>query len=179
MVATVGEAAAREVDWEQRLGELGLVLPAPLPSQALYRSVTRLRECLYVAGQGPFEGVGKPRYLGVLGEDVSIEQGQAAARLAALNFLSVVRSHLSTLAPVAQVLKMTVYVRSAAGFGMEHVVADGASEVFMEIGGPRGLGARTAIGVSDLPFGICVELDGVVALEGAAACGHAAAVGDA
>jgi enamine deaminase RidA (YjgF/YER057c/UK114 family) len=116
---------------------------------------------LYVSGQGPFGGDDGDG-VGVVGGSLSLEQGRSAARLAALNMLAAVKSELGTLSGLTRVVKLSVFVRCSSGFGLEHLVADGASALLEEVIGPDGLGARSAIGVADLPFGICVELEGIV-----------------
>jgi enamine deaminase RidA (YjgF/YER057c/UK114 family) len=157
------------VSIETRIRGLGLVIPEPAGSKALYRPTTRIGPIVVVSGQGPFGAVSGEEYVGVIGEDLTLEQGQEAARQAALNLLAAVRAELGTLDSLVQVLKLTVFVRCVAGFGQEHLVADGATRLLAEVLGEGAVPARSAVGVFDLPFGICVEVDGMVEVAQGAA----------
>ena len=104
--------------------------------------------------------------LGTLGIDVTVEQGAEAARVCALNALSVLREHLGTLDRIQRVLTVTGYVASAPGFQQQPAVVDGASAVLFEIFGDAGRHTRSAVGVAALPRGGAVEIEVTVALVG-------------
>ncbi|WP_324668805.1 RidA family protein [Geochorda subterranea] len=148
---------------EERLAQLGLALPSPPAPVAAYVPAIVVGKLVFVSGQGPIRD-GKPAYQGVVGADLSEEQGYAAARLAALNALAVLKAELSSLSEVRRVVKLTGWVRSATGFGRQPFVINGASELLEAVFGDAGKHARTAIGTSELPFGIPVEVELIVAI---------------
>ena len=142
---------------EERLAELGLELPpAPAPV-ASYIPVTVAGELAFVAGQVPVQD-GEVFLRGKLGADVGIEEAQRAARRCALQALSALRDALGTLDRVAGIAQMTVYVASAPGFIDQPKVANGASDVLVEVFGEPGKHARAAVGVAELPLGAAVEV---------------------
>ncbi len=142
---------------EQRLAELGLELP-PAPSPvASYVPVTLAGELAFVAGQIPL-GDGEVLLRGKLGADVDIEQAQGAARRCALQALAALRDALGSLDRVTGIAQATVFVASAPGFTDQPKVANGASDVLVEVFGEAGRHARAAVGVSELPLGAAVEV---------------------
>jgi enamine deaminase RidA (YjgF/YER057c/UK114 family) len=151
---------------EHRLAELGIVVPQLPPPVAIYVPAVRTGRVVYASGQTPtIDGVLQVR--GRLGEGVSVEEGQRAARLAALNCLAEVRALLGSLDAVSRVLRLTGYVASAPGFGEQPYVMNGASELMEQVFGDAGRHARSAIGVAELPFGAPVEVELIVeAAEG-------------
>lgn len=143
---------------EERLKELGLTLPeAPKPVAAYVPSV-RTGNLVFVSGQGPF-GTG---VVGKVGAEVTVEQAQEAARVTCLNGIAVIKAEVEDLARVSRIVKLTVYVASAPGFVEQPKVANGASELLEQVFGAAGRHARAAVGVSELPFGIPVEIEFVV-----------------
>lgn len=146
---------------EHRLAELGIVVPQLPPPVAVYVPAVRTGRVVYASGQTPtIDGVLQVR--GRLGEDVSVEEGQRAARLAALNCLAEVRALLGSLDAVSRVLRLTGYVASAPGFGEQPYVMNGASELMEQVFGDAGRHARSAIGVAELPFGAPVEVELII-----------------
>jgi enamine deaminase RidA (YjgF/YER057c/UK114 family) len=142
---------------EERLAELGIELPpAPAPV-ASYVPVTIAGDLAFVAGQVPIED-GTAMLTGRLGDEVGIEQGQAAARRCALQAVSALRDALGSLDRIAQIPQVTVYVASVPGFTDQPKVANGASDVLVEIFGEAGKHARAAVGVVELPLGAPVEV---------------------
>lgn len=140
---------------EERLAELGIELPpVPVPVAA-YVPVRLAPGLAFVSGQIPDGGKLHP---GHLGAEVSLEQGQEAARRCALQALAALREALGSLDRVRGVLKVDVFVASAPGFTDQPKVANGASEVLVEIFGEAGQHARAAIGVAELPLGASVEV---------------------
>jgi enamine deaminase RidA (YjgF/YER057c/UK114 family) len=146
---------------ERRLDELGIVVPQLPPPVAAYVPAVKTGRVVYASGQTPtIDGALQVR--GRLGEDVSVEEGQRAARLAALNCLAEVRALLGSLDAVSRVLRLTGYVASAPGFGEQPYVMNGASELMEQIFGEAGRHARSAIGVAELPFGAPVEVELII-----------------
>jgi enamine deaminase RidA (YjgF/YER057c/UK114 family) len=146
---------------ERRLADLGITVPTLPPPVASYVPAVRSGQLVFASGQTPtIDGVLQVR--GKLGDDVSVEEGQGAARLAALNCLAEVRGLLRSLDAVSRVVRLTGYVASAPGFGAQPAVINGASELIEEVFGEAGRHARSAIGVAELPFGAPVEVELIV-----------------
>ncbi len=143
---------------EERLAELGLELP-PVPAPvASYVPVVISGSLAFVSGQVPLSD-GTPMWTGKLGADVRLDDGIAAARRSALQALSALRGTLGSLDRVDRIVKVTVFVASADGFSEQPKVANGASDLFVEIFGDAGRHARTAVGVNELPAGFSVEVE--------------------
>jgi len=150
--------------FEQRLAELGHVLPETATPGARYAAVVVHAGVAWVSGQLPRDG-DRVLHAGKLGRDVSLAQAQAGARVALLRALAALRDELGGLDRVRQVLKLNVFVNGTEDFTGHSAVADGASALIYDLLGPeRGRHARTSVGVAQLPRGGCVELDLVVAL---------------
>jgi enamine deaminase RidA (YjgF/YER057c/UK114 family) len=124
-------------------------------------AAVRSGNLLYVSGQGPMDG-GKVLIKGKVGREVSEEQGIEAARIAAINALAVIRQALGGLDKVARVVKLNGYVNCVDGFERQHVVMNGASDLFVAVFGEKGRHARVAVGAHALPMGIPVELELIV-----------------
>jgi len=146
------------VDPEQRLKELGLELPEAPKPVAAYVPCVRTGNLVFVSGQGPF-GTG---ITGKVGAGVTVEQAQELAKVTCLNGLAQIKAEVGDLSRVTRVVKLTVYVASAPGFGEQPKVANGASELLQDVFGDAGRHARAAVGVSELPFDIPVEIEFVV-----------------
>jgi enamine deaminase RidA (YjgF/YER057c/UK114 family) len=150
---------------EARLAKLGLTLPpAPAPV-ASYVPFTRSGNILFVSGQIPLEG-GKPTFIGQLGASLTIEEGQAAARLCTLNAFAQLKAAAGDLDRVRRVLRLVGYVACASDFTDAHKVMNGASELLAEVLGEAGRHARSAVGVAVLPLGVPVEVELTVELAG-------------
>ena len=147
---------------EARLRELGIEIPEPAPPVANYIGAVRVGELLFVSGHGPYQN-GEYVYLGKLGRDLDVAAGQASARIVMLNFLASVRAALGTLDRVERIVKLLVMVNSDPDFGDQPLVANGASDLLVEIfGEERGRHARSAVGMGALPMGISVEIEGIL-----------------
>ena len=150
---------------EERLHELGLELPETPPAVGNYVGAVRVGTILFVSGHGPFEH-GQPTFIGKLGRDLSIEEGQQSARLVMLNMLASIKAEIGELDRVARVVKLLCLVNSDPEFGDQPTVANGASDLLVAIfGEERGKHARSAIGMGALPFGISVEIEGIFELK--------------
>ena len=148
---------------EERLAELGLVLPDPPQPAGAYIRAVRWGDLIFVAGQLPLDQ-GRIRYAGRVGAELSVEEGYAAARLCAINGLSILKAEAGGLDRVARILRLGGFVASADGFTEQAKVVNGASELFSTVLGPRGVHARLAVGVNQLPLGAAVELEIIAAL---------------
>jgi hypothetical protein len=150
------------VNPDQRLRDLGLELPAipPLPFTPKLVPVLELGGLAYLSGLGP---VGQT---GIVGDDMSVEEGYQAARLTALLALRRLVDALGSLDRVERWVRVLGFVRSAPTFGDQPSVLNGFTDLIVELfGAERGLCARSAIGVNALPAGIPVEVEAVVALR--------------
>jgi enamine deaminase RidA (YjgF/YER057c/UK114 family) len=147
-----------DADVLRRLSELGLELPPAPEPVASYVPVTRAGPIAFVAGQVPMDA-GQLVHPGRLGKTVSVEMGQEAAVLAALQSLSAIRHHLGgSLERLVKIVQMTVFVAADVDFVEHPTVANGASEMLADVLGPDGRHARAAVGVSSLPLGASVEI---------------------
>lgn len=117
---------------------------------------------LLLSGQVAFKG-SELMAVGRLGDDIDVETGQACARQCAINLLGRTAELLGSLSEVEAVVKLTVFIASAPGFREQHIVANGASDVFRTILGDTGVHARSAIGVAELPLGSPVEVEAIIA----------------
>jgi enamine deaminase RidA (YjgF/YER057c/UK114 family) len=144
-----------------RLKELSLVLPdAPAPV-ANYVPAARAGNLLYVSGQIPLEG-GKPQFIGKLGREIGVEQGQQAARLCALNVLAQARAALGgDLDRVVRCVRVGGFVNCTPEFTDQPQVVNGASDLFVAVLGDAGRHARAAVGCASLPRGVAVEVEAV------------------
>ena len=145
---------------DARLAELGIVLPEAAAPVAAYQPVVVARGLAHVSGQLPF--VDGQLVKGRLGEDVSLDDGTAAARACGLMILAQLKASLGSLDRVVRVVKLGAFVNSTGDFTDQPRVANGASELMQAVFGEAGRHARAAVGVPALPLGAAVEVDAVV-----------------
>ena len=152
---------------EDRLGELGLQLPSPVAAPQGARlpfDFVRIHGGLaYVSGHGPLDG-DQVLFTGRVGDDISVEQGYEAARATALSMLASLKRELGDLDRVASWIKALGFVQCAEGFNATPAAINGFSDLILELWGDAGRHARSAIGAAELPFGMPVEVEAVVAL---------------
>jgi enamine deaminase RidA (YjgF/YER057c/UK114 family) len=149
------------MSFEARIRELGLTIPETPRPVANFVPAVQVGNLIFASGQTPTVS-GMLIMKGKLGRDLSIEQGQEAARQALLNILAAVRSLTGTLDAIKRIVKLNGWVASAEGFGSQPQVVNGASLLLEEIFGDAGKHARAAIGVAELPSGAPVELELIV-----------------
>lgn len=147
------------------LAGLGIeIANAPAPA-ANYVSYSRSGNLLFISGQISMQD-GAPAYLGHLGDTVSLEDGKQAARAAALGVIAQIRAATEDrLSALRQVHKLGVFIASTPDFTQQPEVANGASDLMVEVFGEAGRHARAAVGVAALPRGVSVEVEAVVELE--------------
>ena len=145
----------------QRLGDLGLSLPAVARPLAAYVPAVRFADLVYTAGQLPLVD-GRLQAVGKVGADVSVDEAVQCARIAALNGLAAVVDLAGDLDVITRIVKVTVFVASAPGFTEQPLIANGASGLIGDIFGDSGRHARSAVGVSVLPLDAPVEVELVV-----------------
>jgi enamine deaminase RidA (YjgF/YER057c/UK114 family) len=150
---------------EARLAELGLTLPAAPNPVANYVPYAIAGNLLFISGQISKAGDGT-LVTGTLGAGLSVEAGQQAARLCALNILAQAKAALGDLDRIAQVLRLTGFVAATADFPDHPKVVNGASDLMVEVLGDKGKHTRAAVGVASLPLGSAVEVDAIFAITG-------------
>jgi enamine deaminase RidA (YjgF/YER057c/UK114 family) len=145
---------------EGKLKELGIVLQEPPAPVANYVPFVRTGNLLVVSGQVCFGADGKLVAKGRLGDGVSIEDGQKAARACAVNLLAQVKAALGDLDKVVRVVRLGGFINSAPGFPDGPKVMNGASDVMVAVFGEKGKHARSTVGVAALPADAAVEVEG-------------------
>ncbi|SRR6266516_1876371 len=150
---------------DERIAELGLELPrvftAPAGLEFKFDLVRVVGTTAYVSGHGPIDG-SEPLMQGKVGGDLSVEQGYEAARLTALSILASLRAELGDLDRVTGWVKALGLVNCAPGFNKTPAVINGFTDLILELWGDAGRHARSAIGASELPFDIPVEVEAIV-----------------
>ncbi len=149
---------------EQKLDELGLVLPQLPKPGGNYVSVKQVGEVLYLSGVVSIGPDGE-FITGLAGADCGVDEGYAAARACALMQLAVLKNHLGSLDRVAEVLTLNGYVNAATGFHDAPAVINGASDLLVSVFGEPGRHVRAAIGVSALPRNALVEVQMTVRVK--------------
>jgi enamine deaminase RidA (YjgF/YER057c/UK114 family) len=149
---------------EAKVEELGFQLPAPFPPAGTYVNAVRTGGLLVLAGHIPI-GADQQVVLGKLGDDLDVEAGRAAARLAALSALATLRSELGSLDRVARIVSLRGVVNATPDFTGHTQVIDGASDVFVAVFGENGRHARLAVGVSSLPANLALEIELLVEVD--------------
>lgn len=148
-------------DIEARLKELGIELPAaPIPV-ANYVPALQAGNLLFISGQIAKAADGT-LVTGSVGRDLTVEEGQKAARLCALNILAQAKAALGSLDRIQQIVRLTGFVNSAAGFADHPKVINGASDLMVEVLGDKGRHTRAAVGASGLPANTAVEVDAIL-----------------
>lgn len=148
-------------DIETRLKDLGIGLPTPALPVANYVAFTRSGNLVHISGQLSNDANGGIR--GIVGVDVSVEQATVAARLCAINLMAQMKvAAAGDLGQIAAVHKLNVFVQAGPDFTQIPAVANGASDLIVEVLGERGKHARSAIGAYKVPLGFAVEVDAVV-----------------
>lgn len=148
----------------EKLNELGIKLPEPVKPLASYIPAIRVGNLVMTSGQVPIAD-GQIKYKGRVGRDLTEAEGKEAAKLCAINCLSVIKSVVNDLDEIKKIVKLTVFIASADGFTNQPEVANGASDLIVEIFGENGKHARSAVGVSELPRGSAVEIEMIAELK--------------
>jgi enamine deaminase RidA (YjgF/YER057c/UK114 family) len=150
---------------ESKLKTLGIALPEPPAPVGSYVPSVRTGNLLFLSGMIPFRQ-GKLVFEGKVGRELSVEEGQEAARLSLLNALAVVRHSLGSLDHVKRIVRLSGHVASAPGFYQQPLVLNGASDLLVQIFEERGYHSRLALGASELPLNAPIELDLIIEIEG-------------
>ena len=149
---------------EEKIKKLGHTLPETAKPLAAYIPALKAGNFVYTSGQVPIVK-GELKYAGKVGKDISLEDGQKAAVICALNGLSAIKSVIGDLIEIEQIVKLTVFVNSADGFTDQPKVANGASEFLGEVFGEAGVHTRSAVGVSELPINSAVEIEMIAKIK--------------
>jgi len=149
---------------EARLAELGIELPELPAPVANYVRAVRTGNLVFLAGHGPAKP-GGGYVTGKFDSDLTVEQGQEAARLTGLALLASLRAEIGSLDRVRRIVKVTGMVNSVPSFTDQHKVMNGFSDLMVEIFGDRGRHARAAVGMVSLPIGLAVEIEMIVEVE--------------
>ena len=153
-------------DIRTRLNDMGLTLPAAPRPVASYVPAVRVGQLIFVSGQIPLAD-GALQATGLVPSEVPLPDAQAAARLCVLNGLAVIAEELGgDLERIHRIVRLGVFVASAPGFTDQPKVANGASDLLVELLGERGRHARAAVGSIALPLGAPVEVEMVVQVDG-------------
>lgn len=155
------EVADPSYNPEQRLKELNIELPEPPKPVANYVNGVRTGNLIFLAGKGPRDTDGN-ELRGKLGQDITVEEGYAGARLAAINQLAVLKDMLGNLNKVKRIVKVLGMVNSDPLFVRQPEVINGFSDLMVEVFGDRGRHARAAVGMASLPRGQAVEIELIV-----------------
>ena len=148
----------------EKLQDLDITLPELTAPVAAFLPFVRVGNLLFLSGHIA-KMDGKP-WVGQLGRDLTTEQGKDAARAVAIDLLGTLHAALGSLEMVQRVAKLLVLVNSSASFTEQHLVANGASELLVEVFGEKGKHARAAFGVAQIPFGSCVEIELIAEVVG-------------
>ena len=148
----------------EKLAELGITIPdAPTPLAA-YVPGQIVGNLLFTSGQVALQQ-GAIAYKGKVGGNLSEEEGIAAARICAINCLAVAKKLLGDLEKIERIVKLTVFVNCVDGYANEPKIANGASELLVELFGDNGKHTRSAVGVSGLPLDSAVEIEMIALLK--------------
>lgn len=146
---------------EARIEELGAKLPVVAKPVAEYVPAKRVGNLVYVSGQGPIRD-GKAVYVGRVGKEVSLDEAYKAAAICTLNCLAAIKAVVGSLAAVEEIVQVRGFVNSAPDFHAQPKVINGASVLLVKAFGERGRHVRAALGTSNLPDNISVEVEMIV-----------------
>lgn len=150
---------------DANLARLGITIPAPVAAVANYVPYTYVSGVLHLSGQIAKDG--DKLLIGQLGKDVTVAEGQKAARVCGINIISQLKAALGDLDRVLKIVKINCFVNSTSDFTQHPAVANGCSDLLVSVFGEEvGRHARCAVGVAQLPLGVAVEIDAMVEIKG-------------
>jgi enamine deaminase RidA (YjgF/YER057c/UK114 family) len=146
---------------DAHLKDLGITLPAPPAPVASYVPAVKSGSLVFLSGQIPFTSEGL-QYVGIVGKDLTVEDGRAAARICGINLLAQIKAACDgDLDRVKRCVKLTVFVNAVPGYGQHPEVANGASDLMVEVFGEHGKHARAAVGAGSLPRNVACEVEAI------------------
>ena len=148
---------------EERLIDLGIVLPPVFPPAGNYLACVIIDDMVYVGGHGPIAGSKTIR--GKVGADLTLEEAQEAARVTALSILASLKAELGDLDRIERIVKVFGMVNVAPGFNQTPAVIDGCSDLLVKVFGDAGQHTRSAAALAELPFDIAVEIELIAKLR--------------
>lgn len=157
-------AASPAVDIDARLKELNIQLVEPSVPKANFVKTVRVGNLVYTSGHGPDRAEGGP-LTGRVGDDLTLEQGQEAARLTGIALLSSLKKEIGDLAKVKRIVKVLGMVQCTPEFKDQPKVMNAFSDMMVDIFGDKGKHARSAVGMSALPGNIAIEIEMIVEVE--------------
>lgn len=146
---------------EQRLAELGIVLPEAQTPVANYVGAVLTGNLLFLSGRGPYLP-GGGLHTGIVGQDITVEEAYQHARITGLQLIATMKAELGDLDRVSRIVKLLGMVNAVPGFGQQPEVINGCSDLLVEVFGDRGRHARSAVGMGSLPRNITVEIEAIV-----------------
>lgn len=150
---------------EAKLTSLGITLPTPAAPVANYVGFVKSGDQIFISGQLPSQD-GKLQFPGKVGSEVSLEDAKKAARICAINILAQLKVACEgNLERVVRCIKLGIFVNGDANFKDHPAVANGASDLMVEVLGDAGKHARAAVGSGSLPFGVSVEVDAIFEIK--------------
>ena len=159
-----GIAQTNKNDPEKNLNELGIHLTEPAAPTANFLKAVRIGKLVYLSGHGPDKPEGG-QVTGKLGSDLTIEQGQQAARLVGISLLTSLKKEIGNLNKVKRIVKVLGMVNAVPAFANHSQVINGFSDLMVQVFGLNGKHARSAVGVASLPANIPVEIEMIVELK--------------
>ena len=142
---------------QDKLKELGITLPPVVTPAAAYVPFVRTGNLVFVSGHIAKKD-GKP-WVGQFGKNMTTDEGKAAARAIAIDLMGTLQAAVGDLNKIKRIVKVMSLVNSTADFTEQHLVTNGASELFGQVFGDKGAHARSAFGVAQIPTGACVEIE--------------------
>ena len=159
---TAAEAQLYDYDIEERIAELGIELSKPVVPKGLkIELATQIGNMIYLSGNGPISSSGE-KTEGKVGVELTVEEGYQAARLTAINHLSVLKEQIGDLNNVVKIVKVLGMVNAPAEFTEHPAVINGYSDLLIEVFGDRGRHSRSAVGMASLPWNLACEVEAVV-----------------
>lgn len=149
---------------EEKIKTLGLSVPEPAKPLAAYVPAVQIGDLVFTSGQVPLQD-GVILYTGQVPTELSVDDARKAAEICCLNCLAAVKGVAGSLDAIDRIVKLTVFVNSAPGFGEQPMIANGASELLEKIFGEKGKHARSAVGAAGLPKSSAVEIEMIVKLK--------------
>lgn len=164
LTANAVYAQPKATDPESKLKELGISLITPTAPTASYVKAVRVGNLVYLSGHGPDKPEGG-QVTGKVGSDLTVEQGQEAARLVGISLLSSLKREIGDLNKVSRIVKVLGMVNAVPSFERHSQVMNGFSDLMVQVFGENGRHARSSVGMSSLPSNIAVEIEMIVALK--------------
>lgn len=160
LATTVTAVQAQTIDFDRKLRELGVELPAASPPAANYVKAVRVGDLLFLSGHAAVAG-----FRGKLGKDMTTEAGYQAARSTAISVIATLKQELGDLGRVRRFVKVMGMVNSTPEYTEQHLVVNGFSDLIVSVFGEKGKHARSAVGMGALPFNFAVEIDVIIEVE--------------